>query len=302
MFDPTISAVLRSNYTSRRFFLLYGLVLLATLLALWMTYSSLPAGALLREVLVQVLGNFAATVGIVICTYTFYLYVTPPGLRNANIIPLMSAEISDEIVNMSDDATDYWFLGRSGSYFRAKVLPKLEAAALKDHRHISVRIVLPNFDAQTNRITYLKIKQSLGEPARETTLAANVVATIAAAVVASARNNYLTIRIGLSATVPVLRHDISSKAALLTRDAKGLPAVLVNAGNPYFEMFRDVVENELAQSIEITWDRQAAPFFNAGTVSLQDILSAVHGLPPIDDTILAEAEPLLTAKPHRYGV
>jgi hypothetical protein len=144
------------------------------------------------------------------------------------------------------------------------------------------------------------MRRGLGEEADQYTLAANVIATVVAAVVAAARNPYLHVHIGLCATVPVLRYDISSSGALITRDAKGLPAVLVNAGNSYFEMFRDAVENELAQSRPVSWDTDAR-VFHQPEVSLADALSAIDGLPNDESAAITQAETLLLSKTHRYA-
>jgi hypothetical protein len=126
---------------------------------------------------------------------------------------------------------------------------------------------------------YKRLKQGLGEAANDTTLSANVLATISAVVLACSRNPYLKAEIGLCPTVPVLRYDLSNSGALITRDAKKLPAILTNAGNPYFEMFRDAVENELAQSKRITWDLVAADPADLADALDDKVLTAINGLP-----------------------
>lgn len=301
MIDPSVRAVLRSPYTIRRFFLLYGGVLLGAVIALWAFAAGLDANSTLRLVAISFLGNFAAAVAIFILTYGLYVFVTPPGLRDAQVVPLRSGEIADEIIDLRIVASDYWFWGRSGSYFRSTVLPKLDEAARKERRHIEVRIVVPDPDGNGNAARYALMKQGLGEDADENTLRANVVATVVSAVTVAARNPYLHVSIGLCATVPVLRHDISTAAALITRDAINLPAILVNAGNPYFEMFRDAVENELRQARRITWDQSAHVFAASGPISVEGVLQAIDGLGEVDPTIATVAEQLIASKAHRYA-
>jgi hypothetical protein len=294
-------AVFRSKYTIRRFFVTYLAILASLSLVLWVLTAHLEAGSSFREALTTFFGNFAAAVAIFIVTYSFYLFVTPPGLRNAEVLPLRSAEIADEIVDLRAEVSDYWFWGRSGSYFRAAVLPRLDDLSLRERRHITVRIVVPDPDAPGNTVRYACMRRGLGEEANEQTLAANVLATVAAAVVASARNPYLHVRVGLCATVPVVRYDVSTSGALITRDARTLPAILVNAGNPYFEMLRDAVENELAQSRTIKWNSAAPAFHQAGQVSIEAALSAIDGLPSSEPAAVALAATLLASKAHRYA-
>jgi hypothetical protein len=301
LIDASIRAVLRSPYAIRRFFAVYGAILAVVILLLWVLTANLPAGSTAREASTTFLGNFAATVAIFIATYGFYVFVTPSGLRNAEVLPLRSAEIADEIVDLRVAVSDYWFWGRSGSYFRAAVLPKLDELARRERRHVTVRIVVPDPAEPGNAVRYASMRRGLGEEADAQTLAANVLATVIAAVVASARNPYLHVRIGLCATVPVLRHDVSTSGALVTRDARTLPAILVNAGNPYFEMFRDAVENELAQSRTITWNMAAAAFHQTGPVSIEAALSAIDGLSSGEPAVISAAAALLASKAHRYA-
>ena len=279
----------------------YGFILVGLILSLWIVTSNLTSGSAAREISTNFFGNFAAAVAIFMVTYGFYLFVTPPGLRDAQVLPLRSAEIADEIFDLRTTASDYWFWGRSGSYLRSSVLPRLEEVARMERRRITVRIVVPNPDGPGNALRYATMKRGLGEAADERTLAANVMATVVAAATASARNPYLKVQIGLCPTVPVLRYDMSNTGALITRDARTLPAILVNAGNPYFEMFRDAVENELAQARQITWDAASPVFQQVGEISVAEALTAISGLAVSDSVILAAAAELLKSKAHRYA-
>jgi hypothetical protein len=299
--DSSIVAMLRSPYTKRSFFAIYGAILVFLLVLLGVLTASLEAGSAWRDASTNFLGNFAATVAIFLVTYGFFVFITPSGLRNAKVLPLRSAEIADGLVDLVNDASDYWFWGRSGSYFRAVVLPRLTELARRDRQHVTVRIVLPDPAEPRNARRYAAIKHGLGETADQNTLAANVVATVVAAAAASAQNPYLHVRIGLCATVPALRYDLATSGGLITRDARSLPAILVNAGNPYFEMFRDAVENEFAQSREVTWDDNATILHESGDVSVADALKVVIGLTVKDSAIITAASSLLASKTHRYA-
>ncbi len=301
MIDSSTVATLRSPYTKRRFFAIYGAILAFLLILLLVLTASLEAGSALRDASTNFLGNFAATVAIFLVTYGFFLFITPSSLRNAKVLPLRSAEITDELFNLVNDTSDYWFWGRSGSYFRAKVLPRLTEIARRERKHIKVSIVLPDPYGPGNAHRYATMKTSLGEGADENTLAANVVATIVTAVDASIRNPYLNVHIGLCATVPVLRYDLATSGGLITRDARSLPAILVNAGNPYFDMFRDAVENELAQSSKVTWEDRSISSDQSGEVSVADALKVVSGLTVNDPDIIQAASLLLASKTHRYA-
>ncbi|MGY4367904.1 hypothetical protein ACVW1A_003969 [Bradyrhizobium sp. LB1.3] len=298
MIDPSLRAVLRSRYTIRRFFISFSL-LLAVLALLLVVISTYVPTSTVRDAFTNVLGNFAANVAIFLCTYAFYVFITSPELRNAEVIPLRNVEIGDEIIDLPAGASDYWFWGRTGTYFRKSVLPRLDRVAHEERKRVRIRVVIPDPDREGNSQLYMHFKRGLGEQANEHTLAANVILTIAKLVHTSMRNPYLSIEIGMCPTVPVLRYDLSNSGALITRDAKSLPALLTNSGNPYFEMFKDAVENELAQCARITWDEQ--------TVSLPDdeldpgFLGLISGLPKVNDQILTVMRSLKDEDGHRYS-
>jgi hypothetical protein len=258
--DPSVAVVLRSPYAKRKFFSIYLLLLAFVLLLLFVLVQSLDQNGTARAVAISFLGNFASAIAIVIVTYGFFVYVTPPGLRNAEVVPLRNVEIGEQIFDLRAGVSDYWFWGRSGGYFRQHVLPSLNTLAERDRRHVVVRIVVPDYSQPENAVRYAKMRRGLNEAADEHTLAANVIATVATAVSEAARNPYFQVQIGLCASVPVLRYDISNIGALITRDAPSLPAILINSGNPYFETFRDAVENELAQARTVKWDETADAF------------------------------------------
>jgi hypothetical protein len=300
MIDPSVRAVLRSRYTIRRFFWLFGAMLALALALLGLLIETLNASSPFRAAGTEFLGHFAADDAVFLLVYCFYLRLTPPGLRDAQVLPLRSGEIADGIVDLPVGATDYWFSGRSGSYFRSVVLPKLDKAARTERRHITIRVVLPDPLNGANAHRYALMKRGLGEEANEHTLGANVVATVIATVRAAVQNPYLHATIAFSPTVPVLRYDISNVGALLSRDAISLPALLVNAHNPYFDMFRDAVENDLAQSRPITWESSSPALSDGADVSVEAALVAIDGLAGLDQPVKAAAEALLAAKTHRY--
>lgn len=90
------------------------------------------------------------------------------------------------------------------------------------------------------------------------------------------------------------------QVTLITRDAKDLPAILTNSGNPYFEMFKDAIENELAQCKKISWNEPlVAPA--VGKEMEETFLSSISGLPRTDGNILEAAKILSQAKGSRYA-
>jgi hypothetical protein len=187
--DASTANLLRSKYVIRKFFLIFSLLLISIILLLWIIATKLPSDSSFRDVCIAFLGNLAAAVAIFILTYAFYLYVTPPGLRNSAIIPLPSAEIAEGMASIQTDALNYWFWGRGGSFLRTRTLPKLGELARQERRHITIKIVIPD-PKECNSVTYMNIKKALGESADLNTLSANIVATIFAAITETLNNSF----------------------------------------------------------------------------------------------------------------
>jgi hypothetical protein len=300
MIDPSVKAVLTSRYSIRAFFFSFGGLLVLLLLSLIIISAGTSAGWF-RDAATNFLGNFSATVAIFLVTYGFFVFVTPPGLRNAEVVPLSNAEIADGILDLRAGASDYWFWGRSGSHFRSVVLPWLDEVSRNERRHIRLRIVLPDPDKDENAQLYMNIRRGLGEKADVMTLGANVLATIGSVAHACGRNPFLKAEVGLCQSVPTIRYDLSDTGALITRDAKHLPALLVNSGNAYFDMFKDAVENELAQSRKVTWN--TAEIADEGPEEpLSDrVLAAITGGPRLSTDLIEFARSVQKAGTHRYA-
>lgn len=289
MLDPSVRAVIQSRFTVRRFLLVHGSIVLLSVLVLVLLVAYVPANPA-RTVVENIFSNLAATVIVFVATFFVYLMVTPPGLRDAVILPLRNVEIGEQIIDLPLGATDYWLWARSGSYFRTHTLPRLDQLAKSERRHIRIRVVIPDPDVKSSAALYMTMKRGLGEKATEDTLAEQVWATTFAVASASLRNPYLKAELVLCSSLPVLRYDISSKGALITRDAKNLPAILVNAGNPYFEMFKDAVETEMLQGKTISWSGLSAADADLIDNVDIDVLEKISGLPPFPPPILVKSE------------
>lgn len=297
--EPSVAGVLGSRYTRRRFFLISSVAIVLLIVVDGLSAHFLSVGAL-REALIAVFSAAAANLATIMLIYGVWLWVTPNAMRHVGLLEVRSREIRERIEQLAAGADEYWFLGRSGRYFRAVVLPTLSSAAQRDRRRIHIRIVLPNPDHERNTQLYCHMMLGLQEEATENTLHTNVLATIVSAVHASRLNPYLRIDIALSASVPVLRYDISNGGALVTRDAKHLPAIYADGGSQFHEMFRDAVENEFSQGKSVFWN---AAFHITGSAvdSTELILAHTTGLPTHSEGLIGEVTAELQAGAHRYG-
>jgi hypothetical protein len=139
---------------------------------------------------------------------------------------------------------------------------------------------------------------TLNEDADAKTLPAAVIATILETARRATENTYLEVEIGIAPSLPVVRLDVSNNGSLLTRDATSLPGIFCGPGNPYFEMFKSMVDNEFRQSKRVTWKGKINV---AQLVDAADLATAFNGLPAIDNEVLTRAKHMIAHPEHRYG-
>jgi len=275
MIDPNISAVLRSKYAIRRFFYIFSVLLICLLEAI--VLFKIIDVPYISESFIIAACTAAAAIFVFLFSYWFYLDITPSGLRNATIIPIQSAEIAESIASLTTHTSNYRFLGRSGSYVRTDVFPTLSDKSAESHQYVEVKVLVPQPSA-SNSDTYRRIKAALGEKATDSTLGAHVLATIAVLAELAAKNKYFRPSIRLMHTVPVLRFDISDAVVLVTRDAKKLPAILVNTGNDHYGMFLDFFENEFEQAEELPLTPLVDEIAQLPAMSKDEILEKVSSM------------------------
>jgi hypothetical protein len=250
MIEPSVEAVLKSPYSIRAFYLVFSGVCAICVLGLVLFAALTPQGWLQTSA-IALLSTLASSVAVIMMIYGVWIFVTPASIRNAVIRILPRFEISIVADALSDATNNYWFLGRGGSYFRSYVLPKLDRLSQRDRRHITLRVVLPNPKVARSAEIYKDMLVSLGEDADEHSLLRNVAATVLAIALRTTTNPYLVAKISLIPTLPVLRFDISDQGALITRDARDLPAIFCSGSNPCHQAFLDAVENELRQGTSV---------------------------------------------------
>jgi hypothetical protein len=141
MLDPAVQGVIRSRHTIRRFYGLTTGVLVITI-AMLIVLADFFGLDWRREAAVSILAHVAATLVLLMVVYGVWLVATPRELWTAKVSVLRSREIAESIDLLVSGASDYWFMGRSGNYFRAEVLPRLDKESRKARRVSRIRIVL----------------------------------------------------------------------------------------------------------------------------------------------------------------
>lgn len=281
MLDPSVAAVLRTRYTVRIFFLVFGALFAATA-ALSLFIGINQGTSQILGLLGSFCGQLSATFASVMAIYGVWIFSTPSHLRNSHIAPLRPNEIAEFLAYASDDPASYIFFGRSGKAFRSQVLPIIDRSSKEKRTVKSVKIVVPDPESGNNSRSYATMMRGLSEKADDNTLTISVVSMALDLAIRSRGNTDLKVEMGLCATLPVLRMDLSEKGGVLTRDAQSLPGLYCGPGG-YLDLFRSMAENEYRQSRKITWEADV-DYDSISTA--KQLNAAFQGLPPVSDEMM----------------
>jgi len=291
---------LTSRYARNRFFAGFMVLVVGCLLIIPVT-DALHDWPTVKEVSRSILVQVVSSSLVILAFYSLYMWLIGPNTAAREVSVARPQDISERMKALPLDVHHYVFWGRSGSFFRAYPLLKLDEEARDKKRNIVVDVLLP--DPQDDRLvaSYRDILVVLGEEPGNNPLLPNVLATCMACAILSANNKHLEIRIHLSSFLPGFRVDLSDNGAILTQDDKRKPALFFQYGSDFYDMFLSTVMNEKAVSRKVVWD---GGLFRG--LKLEEKSCDVKTLEAFGihvgrlDAIQQEVATLITKRPHRY--
>ncbi len=155
--------------------------------------------------------------------------------------------------------TDRWvFKGGTGTYVRAVTLPECVDIARREKRtlHVQLEIIDPT-DEQVCQL-YADYRRSLS-PGPDSTgelwtldrTRKESFATILASCWYRQRFTFLTIAVGLSPIMSTFRWDMSSACLVITQEDPGRPAMVIDAGKPYYRSYSQELLASLEQAKQV---------------------------------------------------
>lgn len=289
-----------SPYARKRFF--WGFVALCILccILLYLLSEATQTG-LVRDVLNSVLIQILSSSLIILFFYGLYLHFIGPNTAMDHVTVIRPQDISLRMRELPMDVRHYTFWGRSGSYFRAHPLLKLDEQSRLEKKDIDIEVVLPDPDDPRLIKSYEEILESLGENSSKNSLLSNVLATSLACAILSANNKFLKIRIYYSKFLPAFRVDLSDKGAILTQDDKSKSALFFDYGSEFYDMFRGTIRSEIAVSKEVKWDRSIFHKLTLTEKSCTKLTLGAFGTKINDlSEVQEQVANFITKRPHRY--
>jgi hypothetical protein len=291
---------LASSYARKRFFTGFALLVVLCLLLIWVTYQLVTQSAI-RDILVSILIEVLSGSVIILAFYAIYVYFIGPNTAVREVGVMRPQDIGERARALPMETRNYMLWGRSGSFFRAYSLLKLDEQAKENKRNIVIDVLLPDPEDQRLVRLYREILKSLDEDGGNNPLLSQVLATCMACAIVAANNKLVEVRVHLSSFLPGFRLDLSDNGAILTQDDKKKSALYFEAQSEFYDMFRRTVIDESSLSRKVSWNSQLFEGLKLEEKSCNRKTLNAFGIPVPDvDAAHQEVAMLIGKRPHRY--
>lgn len=228
---------------ARIFFILFGslsvgLIALSALLHAsppgpWTTYGA--------ELTDKFLISFLVTVML----GSFLFYIAPRYSKELDVTPLSSGDIRKNLLEALDKTSAYSFLGATGRFVKASVIPSLIASYIKEQRKCRLELILLDPQSEDACAAYARYRKSLGlseTTTRETVhVRADICATVIAAMRASAEMQ-LNVEIHLLPVFGVFRVDYSDACAIVTKEHPSAAGLRCAREGHFYKLWRAEID------------------------------------------------------------
>nr|WP_062331869.1 hypothetical protein [Herbidospora sakaeratensis] len=180
---------------------------------------------------------------------------------------LPGAQVGAELLAAAQHTNTWIFKGGTGAFVRGVTLPECVEHSRVARRRLQVQLEIIDPENPITCEVYARFRQSLltnrADPWTADRVRREAYATILAASWYARHTDFLTIRVGLSATMSTCRWDMSASRVVVTREDPTAPALLAHQGKLYYAWCETELNASFAQSRKL-------PVENVLTASLGD--------------------------------
>jgi hypothetical protein len=223
---------LKTSHERKYFFLVVGLLLVVIFLLRYFVLPNYYESKVEFNYLTlySILENFFVSFLITIGLGLFVFWLLPKNRANAQMRILQPIEIGSTIVNARVDTEKWFFNGGSGRYTRSQTLPFLAELSRQKNRGIDVSILIMNPKNESLCQKYADYKNSLRTAKMKgkrdiKSVKVDLISTIVSCHVWKYEQSSLNIKLGLKDSFSLFRTDISSNAAIITKEDPSEPAI-----------------------------------------------------------------------------
>jgi hypothetical protein len=184
-------------------------------------------------------------------------------IDDASMVRIVPGDEVRHLLQGARQDTDKWFFkGGTGTFLRAVTIPDCVALARREKRtfKLQIEIIDPTNDLVCRR--YADYRRSLSPQADGTGETWTIdrtrkesFATIVAACWYRQHFTFLDVTLGLSSVMTTFRWDMSSRFLVITQEDPNGPALVADAGRPYYRAWDRELHASLEQARHVPLDR-----------------------------------------------
>jgi membrane protein implicated in regulation of membrane protease activity len=181
-------------------------------------------------------------------------------MDDSSMVRIVPGEEVRHVLQAARQDTDRWFFkGGTGTFLRAVTLPECVALARREKRtlKLQIEIIDPTDDLVCRR--YAEYRRSLSDGTGEAWTTDRTrkesFATIVAVCWYRQHFTFLDVTLGLSSVMTTFRWDMSSRFLVITQEDPNGPALVADAGRPYYRAWDRELHASLEQARRVPLDR-----------------------------------------------
>jgi hypothetical protein len=248
--------------------------------------------------------NLIATcIAVIIGSLTLSILADPVfDLEDISAIP--AHKIHSSLIEPLPTTTNYWFRGRSGRFFRQRVLPALADAGAQSSSRRYVHLLLPDPDKQSMLEQYANYRNSLhfekqGKwTARRVQI--EVIATILAALEQSAQSQFFVPAIAVGQDFALFRIDMSDERMVMTREDPAWPGIICTHKSKFYSSYQEEIRQGMALGRALDLSRFPKNTCVADT-NVASVISELGFSIPIDEEFVKEVIAAIRHPKNPYG-
>ena len=243
-----------------------------------------------RASVLDVCDNLIASC-VVTALATFLLGVLlRSGVENEDVDVVAPYHIRPMLLDLLPSASEYWFKGRSGRYFRDRVLPAMAEASRRNASTRRVHVLMPDPGNEAMLESYATYRNSLRreEGGRWTArrIQTEILATIISVAEQASRNGFLAAEVAVAQDYGLLRIDMSDERMVMTREDPQWPAFTCSRRSRLYTSYQEEIRLGMSLGRKINVGQYPRDVeldaTNVGTVA------TAMGLDPIEDNVASE--------------
>jgi hypothetical protein len=268
------------------------------------------------DIILSITDKLFITIMVTLAVSSFRFWIFPPNPLNAQMRILQPAEIGPALIAARTKTDRWWYSGTSARYTRNQTLPNLAEECYRSRRSIEIVIQMLNPNNILACTQYAQYRQGLRIPPNvelpyntvmgkslniEKGVRLELLSTIVSAFIWKTQQPLLKIRIGLKDHFSLLRMDISTTRAILTKENPQDPAILYEHGTFFYDAYYQDLILGFDQCISLDMTK---PFVQEDHLTVSEITNLLISLglyTHIDDNDIQAIQQIVKNRRNPYS-